>query len=388
MVGLELENSSVAASTILERIAAGEDIRLTRCKISGDLDLKSLFSENPPCSVEALHPFKEGDTDVLVLSQSVYFNSCLFENDVFFAGSWEQPESLKVVFEKDAIFNSSVFSGQTRFSNAEFKGLAGFDGCTFNRVCSFRKVNFCERAMFRTVTFEGYGLFNDAIFHGDTRFANSSFGKGANYTQAQFHNRCDFAAVYSRSKAVPVYDGVTFLRKHFGDDESFWRFIKQACQEAGYYQQAGEGFYREQCAHFWQKFRGPFYEKLSVGRKIRRWASGIRLLPELIFGRFLFGYGERPVRVLLSGAVIIILCGLFFSSDMAHLAYSFDKECDLSLFEGMYFSTITFTTLGFGEIYPTGNDWLTRVVTMVESLSGICLVTLFVVSLSKRFSRG
>lgn len=388
MVGLELENSSVAASTILERIAAGEDIRLTRCKISGDLDLKTLFSENPPCSVEALHSFKEGDTDVLVLSQSVTFNSCLFENDVFFAGSWEQPESLKVVFEKDAIFNSSVFSGQTRFSNAEFKGLAGFDGCTFNRVCSFRKVNFCERAMFRTVTFEGYGLFNDAIFHGDTRFANSSFGKGANYTQAQFRNRCDFAAVYSRSKAVPVYDGVSFLRKHFGDDESFWRFIKQACQEAGYYQQAGEGFYREQCAHFWQKFRGPFYEKLSAGRKIRRWASGVRLLPELIFGRFLFGYGERPVRVLLSGAVIIILCGLFFSSDMAHLAYSFDKECDLSLFEGMYFSTITFTTLGFGEIYPTGNDWLTRVVTMVESLSGICLVTLFVVSLSKRFSRG
>lgn len=388
MAGLEHDDGIVTASEILERIAAGEDVRLTRCKISGILDLKTFFSETPPCPVGNLQTSKEGETDVLVLSQSLYFNSCLFESDVFFAGSWEQPESLKVVFEKDAIFNSSVFAGQTRFSNAEFKGLAGFDGCTFNRVCSFRNVDFRERAMFRTVTFEGYGLFNDAVFHGDTRFANSSFGKGANYTQAQFRNRCDFAAVYSRSKAVPVYDEVSFSRKHFGDDESFWRFIKQACQEAGYYQQAGEGFYREQCAHFWQKFRGPFYEKLSTLKKIQRWVLGVRLLPELIFGRLLFGYGERPTRVLTAGVVIILLCGLFYSSDMAHLAYSFDKVCNLSLFEGVYFSTITFTTLGFGEIYPAGSDWLTRVVTMFESLSGICLTTLFVVSLSKRFSRG
>jgi hypothetical protein len=246
MVGLEQENSTVAAVDILGAIAAGEDVHLTRCRISGVLDLKQFFAENPPCCIDNLHTFKEEDTDVLVLSQLLFFNSCMFESDVFFAGSWEQPESLKIVFEKDVLFNSSVFAGQTRFSNAEFKGQAGFDGCTFNRVCSFRKAVFRERAMFRTVLFEGYGLFNDALFVGDTRFANSSFGKGANYTQAQFQSRCDFAAVYSRSKAVPVYEGVSFTRKRFGDDESFCRFIKQSCQEAGYYQQAGECFYREQ----------------------------------------------------------------------------------------------------------------------------------------------
>lgn len=272
-MGFELENSSVAASDLLARIAGGESIRLMRCRISGIFDLKTFISD-PPCSIEHLRVFQEGDTVVLVLPQSLYFNSCTFEHDVFFAGTWEQPESLKVIFEQDVVFNSSVFSGQTRFSNAEFKGLAGFDGCTFNRVCSFRKAVFHERAMFRTAAFEGYGLFNDAIFAGDTRFANASFGKGANYSNAQFRSQCDFAAVNSRSKAVPVYDGVLFTRKRFGDDESFWRFIKQACQEAGYYQQAGEGFYRERCAHFWQKFRGPFYEKLSRGRKLQRWLAG------------------------------------------------------------------------------------------------------------------
>ena len=247
--------------------------------------------------------------------------------------------------------------------------------------------------MFRTATFEGYGLFNEAVFTGDTRFANSSFGKGVNYTQAQFQNHCDFSAVYSRSKAVPVYEGASFTRKRFGDEESFWRFIKQTCQEAGYYQQAGECFYSERCAHFWQKFRGLNYEKLSVGKKFLRWVMGIRFLPELILGRFLFGYGERPVRVLAAGAIIILLCAIFYQSDLACLTYRVDPQQKLEFFDGLYFSTITFTTLGLGDIYPNidpevGSDWLTRVVTMFESLSGASLMALFVVCLSKRFSRG
>jgi len=387
-VGFQRENSSVAASDVLEAIAAGEDIHLVRCQISGTLDLNVLASENSPCSIDNLQLSKKNGVNEIVLRQSFFFNSCTFENDVFFAGSWEQPESLKVVFEKDVLFNSSVFGGQTRFSNAEFKGLAGFDGCTFCRVCSFRKTVFGGRAMFRTVAFEGYGLFNEAVFAGDTRFANSSFSKGVNYTQVRFQNSCDFSAVSSQSKAVPVYKDILFTRKYYGDDESFWRFIKQTCQEAGYYQQAGDCFYLERCAYFWQKFRGLNYEKLSFGQKLLRWIMAVRLLPELTFGRFLFGYGERPVRVLFAGAVIILLCGLFYSSDFAHLAQGVDTKCNLSLFDGLYFSTITFTTLGLGDIYPAGDDWLTRMMTMLESLCGICLITLFVVCLSKRFSRG
>ncbi len=385
---MEQENSTVTASDVLAAIAVGEDVRLVRCRVSGVLDLKALTGDTPPCPVEHLDISMQGDTHIITLSQSLYFNSCTFENDVIFAGTWEEPERLQIVFKKDAVFNSSVFSGQTRFSNAHFKGLAGFDGCIFSRVCSFRKVIFSGRTMFRTAAFEGYGLFNDAVFANDTRFANSSFGKGANYTNAQFRNRCDFGAVYSRSKAVPIYDGVSFERKRFGDDESFWRFIKQSSQEAGYYQQAGECFYRERCAHFWQKFRGVGYEKLSANGKMQRWLLGMRLLPELIFGRYLFGYGERPINVLIAGAVIILVCGFFYSSNLAHLTYRYEAQHDLSWFDGLYFSTITFTTLGLGDVYPVGSDWLTRIVTMFEALSGASLMALFVVCLSKRFSRG
>ena len=220
-------------------------------------------------------------------------------------------------------------------------------------------------------------------------FTNTGFGRGANFTNVRFESRTDFAGVHSTSKAVPIYEGVVFTRKYYGDDESFWRFIKQSMQEAGYYKQAGESFYQERCANFWFRFRGANYDKLTRGQKALQLLKGVRLMPELILGRLLFGYGERPVRVIISAMVVILLCGLFYSSDMASLISRADgTAADLTLFEGVYFSTITFATLGLGDIYPAHSDSITRLVTMAEALSGACLMSLFVVCLAKRYSRG
>ena len=389
---LKQSNTTISAEMILQALADGKEIHLSQCRIDGALDLNRLFSEGDSFNTEKVQDVVSETTRTLVFSQPVYFNSCTFEGDVIFSGPWEQPDCLKVVFEKEVLFNSSVFMGQSRFSHAEFKKLAGFDGCTFHRVCTFHSAVFHGRAMFRTAVFEGYGLFNEVRFEADTRFANTCFGKGVNFTDVKFKNRCDFSGVYSRNKSVPIYENVSFVRHYFGDDMSFWRFVKQVCQEAGHYQQAGECFYRERCAHFWQRFRGPNYEKLTGIGKIGRWFLWFRLLPEFVLGRLLFGYGERPIRVLGAGAVVILLCGLFYCSDAASFVFQYGLEISrqpdhLTLMEGLYYSIVTFTTLGFGDIYPAA-DILTRAVTMLESLAGACLMALFVVTLSKRFSRG
>jgi hypothetical protein len=354
-VELKQSNTKISAEDILQVLADGEAIHLDHCRITGSLDLNLFFSDENSFNTKKLQEIVSETSKTLIFPQSIYFNSCTFENDVIFSGPWEQPESLNVIFEKDVHFNSSVFVGQARFSCAQFKKTAGFDGCTF-------------------------------------RFVNTCFGKGANFSEVKFENRCDFAGVYSRHKSVPIYENVTFTRNRFGDDASFWRFIKQVCQEAGYYQHAGECFYRERCAHFWHRFRGSGYEKLSIGKKAMRWLMGVRLLPEFFLGRLLFGYGERPIRVLGAGAVIIFLCSLFYSSNAAHFAFQYGlqgayQSDHLTFTEGLYYSTVTFTTLGFGDIYPAA-DMLTRAVTMFESLAGACLMALFVVTLSKRFSRG
>lgn len=389
---LKQSNTTIPAEHLLQALADGTAIYLDTCRIAGALDLNRLFADENVFQTEKLNTTTSETSKTLIFSQPVHFNSCTFENDVVFSGSWEHPESLNAIFEEDVQFNSSVFSGQTRFSYAQFKKLAGFDGCTFHRVCAFRNAVFNGLTMFRTATFEGYGLFNGTRFRGDTRFINTCFGKGVNFSDVTFENNCDFAGVYSRHKSVPIYDNMTFARKHFGDDASFWRFVKQVCQEAGYYQEAGECFYRERCAYFWNRFRGPGYDKLSMIKKTLRWLKGLRLMPEFVLGRLLFGYGERPIRVLGAGAVIILSCAIFYKSEAASFAFQYGLEKThssdhLGFFEGLYYSTVTFTTLGFGDIYPAA-DTLTRTVTMLESLSGACLMALFVVTLSKRFSRG
>jgi hypothetical protein len=110
------------------------------------------------------------------------------------------------------------------------------------------------------------------------------------------------------------------------------------------------------------------------------------LLPELVFGRLLFGYGERPIRVLIASAVIIALCAFFYSRPNS-LAYRDGPIIDQSFFRGLYFSTITFTTLGYGDLYPAP-DGLCRHLAMAEAVAGGCLMALFIVCLAKRFSRG
>jgi prepilin signal peptidase PulO-like enzyme (type II secretory pathway) len=112
---------------------------------------------------------------------------------------------------------------------------------------------------------------------------------------------------------------------------------------------------------------------------------GLRLLPELIFGRLLFGYGERPVRVMLASALIILLCAFVYARPDS-LVYP-GGYTEPSFLQGLYFSTITFTTLGYGDFHPAA-DGFSRYLAMAEAISGAFLMALFVVCLAKRFSRG
>jgi hypothetical protein len=383
------ENQLVSSSDILRALAHGMEIHLVRCTVSGELDINRFFDDCDEFNSSALIIRRQGTRTTLTFPRPVTFNACNFEDNVCFASAWESKEEIEALFEQDVSFNSSIFCAQVRFSRSIFKSLAAFDGCTFERITTFRSCQFHARAMFRTALFNGYGLFNGAVFLKEGRFANTCFSKSGNFTDVRFKGHTDFSGVYSKSKSVPVYESVRFGRQRYGEDVTFWRFIKQSCQDAGLYREAGEAFYSEMCAHLCKQFHGPNYTELSRWKKAGRMVKGVRLLPELIFGRLLFGYGERPVRVLVASLMIIVLCAVFYSSYPSLSERAGDQaSIDSSFFDGLYFSVTTFTTLGFGDVFPYQADTIARVVAMFEAVSGACLTALFVVCLSKRFSRG
>lgn len=380
------EKQEVSADSLLQAIADGDDINLSQCTIIGVLDINRLFDVAEKFQIDKLALKQTQDCKILILPQSIVFDKCTFEENTLFAGPWSEPDSISIEFKSDVVFNKSVFKGQARFRNAAFYGDVGFDGCTFDGVVTFKNVRFHKDAKFRTAVFSGYCLLGGAEFAGSARFTNTHFVRGANFSDVKFLSQTDFGGVFSSSRSVPNYDSVSFARRRYGDDESFWRFIKQSAQEAGYYQMSGESFYNERSARLRQKFLGSEYDKIEVIRKLARLLSGLRLLPELIFGKLLFGYGERPVRVLIASALIILLCAFVYSRPSA-LNYREQPASNPSFLEGLYFSTITFTTLGYGDLYPS-TDGFYRGVAMLEAVAGGCLMALFVVCLAKRFSRG
>ncbi len=381
------ENQEVVASEILQAIAVGEDIDLFRCEIIESLDLGSLVNKKANYDLSGLTIHQEKHKEVIVLDQKMRFYGCKFQDNVFFASPWNEQDFLDVVFKREVIFNSSVFNGQTRFSGARFNGQAGFDGCVFNGVAAFTEVDFRSSALFRTVEFNGYGLFSNSVFHKEARFVNTAFSKGANFSNVEFCSIADFTGVYCSNRAVPIYNGIVFLKNSYGVDETFWRFLKQATRDSGYYSQSGDCFYRERCAMFYRKFRGRDYDNLSRRKKILRWLFGLRMLPELVFGKFLFGYGERPMRVLLSAILVVVLCAALYMWKGELTSRDGNVIASRSVVDSIYFSTTTFTTLGFGDIAPAANNTFTKFLAMTEAMCGASLTSLFVVCLAKRFSR-
>ncbi len=85
--------------------------------------------------------------------------------------------------------------------------------------------------------------------------------------------------------------------------------------------------------------------------------------------RVLLGVGgalvAHTVEVWLFAAVYYLM---HHAGDWGHLAGNFNG----SLMDCVYFSFTTFTTLGFGDIQPTGD---LRFLTGLESLTGLVLIT-------------
>lgn len=101
------------------------------------------------------------------------------------------------------------------------------------------------------------------------------------------------------------------------------------------------------------------------------------------------GYGERPQRtVVLSVALILgsalaypATDGLSTGSNVVRYA----SQGPVAVVDGLYFSVVTFATLGLGDVHPAGN--LGRFLAASEGLAGALLTAIFVFSLGRRVTR-
>ncbi|MBI3317092.1 MAG: two pore domain potassium channel family protein [Candidatus Omnitrophica bacterium] len=96
----------------------------------------------------------------------------------------------------------------------------------------------------------------------------------------------------------------------------------------------------------------------------------------------IWGYGEKPMRTLLSVIGVIVITALLYQ--FSGQIQASDSIRSVNFQEALYFSTVTFATVGYGDYLPVG--WV-RTVAVFEALTGIFLMPLFLIALTRRYLR-
>lgn len=169
---------------------------------------------------------------------------------------------------------------------------------------------------------------------------------------------------------------------------------KQSAIASDYFQQAEE-IYRDLRKHAEHEgiftLSGNFIKKELTMRRMQ--------LPRYSLKRFLSkmvdlfcGYGEAPLRIVGLSLLIIFCCaviytftGINYQGELLSM-YKLDSfEEYISLFLScLYYSVVTFTTLGYGDITPIG---ISRAIAAIEAFTGSFTIALFVVVFVKKMTR-
>ena len=123
---------------------------------------------------------------------------------------------------------------------------------------------------------------------------------------------------------------------------------------------------------------GKFYEReMDMRRRLaplaeRLWLTALWLI---------CGYGERPGRSVLTFFVVIVGFAILYTQLELQGSGGSTRG---DFFDAMYFSVVTFTSLGYGDIRPVGSA---RLLAGIESLLGVFAISLFVFVFCRRMTR-
>ncbi|MGA1198981.1 MAG: potassium channel family protein, partial [Candidatus Latescibacterota bacterium] len=133
-----------------------------------------------------------------------------------------------------------------------------------------------------------------------------------------------------------------------------------------------------------------FYNEMVVKRKQMPKMSFRRAWSKLI--DVLCGYGEIPYRIIgssiayiLFNALLFDFLGLYHNNDILTFDQTLGITDNLRYFGyAIYFSIVTFTTLGYGDFAPAG--WA-RPFAAIEGFVGAFMIALFILSFVKKMTR-
>jgi hypothetical protein len=240
--------------------------------------------------------------------------------------------------------------------------------------CDFYKANLSHSHCFK-VDFSGSSLMKANFKGANLHFANLKNCNllGTNFEHARLENVIwDKEIVQERdAKKTQDYNEKLDL---YQQSEEIYRNLRSTCETDGLFETAGLFFQKE----------------MKMRRKQMPLFSSKRFISKLV--DFSCGYGERPLRIVILSAMVILLftciffiTGLNYSGEILQLSLNASMNENISeLLNTLYFSVVTFTTLGYGDILPIG---ISKLFAGIEALLGGFILALFVVVFVKKMTR-
>lgn len=136
---------------------------------------------------------------------------------------------------------------------------------------------------------------------------------------------------------------------------------------------------------------GPYLRKELTMRRYQESRCSVNRITSKIVDVFC-GYGEDPLRVVLFSWALIFFSAIFYYFFGLRFAgefhvFSLDNSLQQNVsffFECLYYSVVTFTTLGYGDFIPIG---VSRAIAALEAFTGSFTIALFVVVFVKKMTR-
>ena len=303
-------------------------------------------------------------------------------------------------FEGTPSFVTATFAGEARFHRAALGG-ADFMGAVFQDTADFCRSRFEAGACFSYAKFKGTAFFESARFSAPVNFFGTRFEDRANFLLARFLAGGNFGEAYLAgadfsnaslqgvSFRFAAVDGETLIAPSLIDKDT--DFVGVALENA----------------------RVPPELKQLLDYSIRRgrWSEWYEQNPMLAVAvkRFwgLSDYGRSTGRIL----KWLFLCAIAFAAVYyagGWICRAIDGDWSGGLvanlfvieatgeaiswwvvpFRAVYFSIVTMTTLGFGDLYANANSILGHVLLTVQVLIGYILLAALVTRFAVLFTAG
>lgn len=146
-----------------------------------------------------------------------------------------------------------------------------------------------------------------------------------------------------------------------------YRRAAAAYEQSGLYAESREVAYRVNSMRLWhtREVSMPFIQRAEL---FAYWLTA--------------GFGLRPLRVVATSLAIILFYGITYWANNG--AVDLQSGQAANLLDSIYFSGITFVTVGYGDLIPAPHA---RLWALTEGFLGAFLIGFFVVVLAQRLSR-